>query len=179
MESREAVLWLLAHMGRKGSNRAGILGLKQGVRIEIAFCRGIVELLFLQRFECPDHLTPAPQHKIADWPPTKILDTFGQFRADADAGTELLVCRFKTRGNVDRIAIGGVVEKPTAAEISDNRRSRVNTDARHAECDTLLLPALTEALGKFVQSKCAGDGSGGMVGLLTRCTEKDMQCIAN
>src|SRR6476659_7661790 len=150
MKSCEAILRLLADMSRKGRNRTGILGLKQGVRIEVAFCSSVVELFFLQRFERPDHLTPTPQHKIADWPPTKILDPFGQLRTDADAGTELLVCRLKTRGNVDRIAIGGVVEKPTAAEISDNRRSCVNADARHAKCDALLLPALTEALRKLI-----------------------------
>ena len=139
MESGEAVLWLLAHMSRKGSNRAGILGLKQGVRIEIAFCRGIVELLFLQRFECSDHLAPASEHKIADRPPAKILDSPGQLRADADTGAKLFVRDFKTRCHVDRIAISGVVEKSTAAEISDNRRPSVNADTVSRTLDPVVL----------------------------------------
>src|SRR5262249_3511857 len=117
MESREAVLWLLAHMGRKGSNRTGVLGLKQGVGIEIAFCPGIVELLVLQPFRCSDPLAPAPEHKIADRSPAKILDSLGQLRADADTGAELFVRRFKTRCHVDRIAVRGVVEKSSTSEI--------------------------------------------------------------
>src|SRR6476661_4053083 len=78
MKSCEAILRLLADISRKGRNRTGILGLKQGVRVEIAFCRRVVELFFPQRFECSDHLSPAPQHKIADRPPAKILDSLGE-----------------------------------------------------------------------------------------------------
>src|SRR5262249_10157771 len=154
---------LLADMGRKGRNRTCVLGLKQGVRIEIAFCRWIVELFFLQRFECSDHLAPAPQYKIADRPPTKILDSLGELRADTDPGAELFVALSNTLCPLKFIAGGGEDKKPTPAKISDNRWPCVTADTRHAKCDALLLPALAETLRKFIQRKRAGDGAGSMV----------------
>src|SRR5262249_62042531 len=114
---------------------------------------------------CSNDLASAPQHEVADRSPAEFLDSLGQLRADANTGAELFVGRFKPRCYVDRIAIGGVVEKSTATEVSDNRRPRVYADTRHAKCDALLLPALAETLRKFIQSECAGDGAGSMVWL--------------
>ena len=111
MESRQAILRLLTDMSRKGRNCTCVLSFEQGIRVEIAFSRRIIELLFLQGLECSDHLTSTSQHEITDRPPTKILDPFGQPRADTDTGAELFVGGLKARGHVDRIAIGGVVEK--------------------------------------------------------------------
>jgi hypothetical protein len=55
----------------------------------------------------------------------------------------LLVGGFQPCRHVDGIAIGGVVEEATAAEVADDRRSGMNTDT----CDPSaipLLPALAE-----------------------------------
>ena len=55
----------------------------------------------------------------------------------------------------------------------------MNADTRHAECDALLLPALTETLRKFIQRQCASNCAGSMVSLLARRTEQNVQGIAN
>ena len=65
--------------------------------------------------------------------PTKPSRALGGGGADADARAELLVDRFEPRRGVDGVAIGRVVEQPPAAEIADDRRSRMNADAGDAE----------------------------------------------
>src|SRR5580692_6314227 len=129
MKSGERIVGMLANMRCKSRHCTGIAGFKLRVCIDITFGPGRLVLLDAQRFECVERGTLAPENEITHRPAAKFRG-FGRERsADAYAGAELLVCSFQTRRDIDRIAIGGVVEEATASEITDDRWAGVNPDA--------------------------------------------------
>jgi len=92
----------------------------------------------------------APEHKITYWAAKKIRDLFCNGRADTNPSTKLLVGRFKTSSNIDRVAIGGVVEEALAAKIADNRRPSMDANARHAERDPPFKTVFAECFSVLV-----------------------------
>src|SRR5262249_60941010 len=103
----------------------------------------------------------------------------GEGGADADPRAELLVGCFEASGNVDSVAIGGVIEKPAAAKIADNGRAGMDANARRTECQSLFPAAFAERFGMLVQRQGAGDGARGMVRLLAGSAEQHVERIAD
>ena len=179
MEARQLIAGVFAHMRRKGRDRTGVARFQLGKGLQITLGRGVLILLDPQRLEGAQGFRPAPQQQVAYRPAVEVLHFCREDRADANAGAELLVGGFQSRGDVDGVAIGRVVEEAAAAEIADDRRSGMNADACGAQRDSFLVPALAESLRVFVQSQCAGDRSGRMVRLLARGSEQHVQGIAD
>ena len=179
MEGRKLVLRVLAHVSCEGGNCARVGGFQLGKRVEITFCGGIIKFFWGEWFEGTHCLNPTSEQKVTDRPPPKILHRFCKGRAYTNAGAELLVGGFEPRRNVDGVAVSGIVEEPATAEISDDRWSRMDSDTRYPQRDTLFLAAFAERLGIFVQCQCAGYGASGMVRLLSWRPEQNMQGISN
>ena len=93
---------------------------------EIASSEASSSRLRGQRLEGAQRLGPAPAAaRSPTGRPRKSGNLLRSVLADADARAELLVRRFQPRGDVDRVAIGRVVEEAAAAEIADDRRPGV------------------------------------------------------
>ena len=135
--SRAASLRMLSDVSGERGNGIRIAGFELGKRVQITLGHGVVVMLVPERFECPQRLGFAPQHEVADRASAEAFDLVGKSCAHADAGAKLLVCRFQPRRDIDGVAIGGVVEKSAAAEITYNRRSGMNADARGPKRNSL------------------------------------------
>jgi hypothetical protein len=155
VEARKLISRLLADMGGKGGQRTRIAGLQFGKGVQVARCPGIIGLLRAERFEHSQWFGFAPEHKVAHRTTKKLWYFLRNSRADANPRAELLVGLFETSGNVDRIAIRCVVEKTSATEVPDDRRTGVNANARGPECDSFCAATLTEDFGVFVERQCA------------------------
>src|SRR5580704_13807676 len=117
----------------EGGERAWIAGLSLREGVGIGQGATAFALLGPQRLENPHGLGPSPQEEIADRAADKSFCTLSGGGADADARPELLVDRLEARGRVDGVAVSGVIVEPAAAEIADNRGSRMNANAGDAE----------------------------------------------
>ena len=119
---------MFAHVRRKRGECAGIDRLELRKCLQITFCSGITVLVGAQRFEGTHCLSFSPQHKISDGPPPEILYLFRESGAHTNTRTKLLVGGFKSRCDIDSVAIGSVIEKSAASEIADYCRSSMDTD---------------------------------------------------
>ena len=179
MKARQLVAGVPADVGGKRSECARIVCLKFGEAIQITPCRRIVELGRAKRLEGPQRLGLAAQHQIAHRSAAKLRNFRYKVRADAHPRAELFVGGLKSRRDVNRIAIGRVIEKPAATEIAHNRRSGVRADAGDPERDPLLPPALAKRLRAFVQGQRTGDGARRMIRLLARRAEQHVHRITD
>src|SRR5580658_10008274 len=116
-----------------------------------------VALLRPQRLEHPHRLGPSPQQEIADRAADKSFCTLSRGGANAVARAKLLVDRFQARSRVDRVAVSCVIVEPAAAEIADNRGSRMNANAGDAERRASRYPFLPIAFGVSVEREGAAD----------------------
>src|SRR5215212_4652457 len=128
MEAGEDIVSAEADQGSKGLCRAEIARFELCKGVEIERRRRIGKGLFRQQLERAQRLSFASQHEISDRAPTKGGRLLGRARAGANARSELLVGSFKPSGRVDRIPVSRVVEKPAAAEVTDDGWPRVNPD---------------------------------------------------
>jgi hypothetical protein len=74
----------------------------------------------------------------------------------------LLVGSFKSRRNVDGVAIGCVVEETAATKIADNRWPGMDADARNTQRNALFMTACPERPGILIKSQCAVNRASGM-----------------
>ena len=73
--------------------------------------------------------------------------------------------------------MSSVIEKATAAKISDQRRASVDTDPGRSEIHALGLPPLAEFLGPYIEFMRAGDSAGRIIRLIAGCIEQDMDRV--
>ena len=97
---------------------------------------------------------PASQHKVADRSAAKHPGR--ELRADTNTGAELFVSRFQPRGDVNRVAIGRVIEEPASAEIADNCWPGVGSNPRSSTRYAFFPPPVAKVLRILVQSQSAG-----------------------
>src|SRR5262245_52702772 len=135
MEGCEVVVSPLANVCRERRNCPGVIRLQIGKRLEVTLRRVPFILFNRERFECPQRFGFASQHQITNRPSMEILGLRRERRTDANAGAEPLVCGLEPRCYVDGVAIGGVIEEPSTAKVSDDRWSGMDPDPRHSELD--------------------------------------------
>src|SRR4051812_1746042 len=126
MKARKVIVRLPPNRCRKAREGAGIAGRELCEGREIGRDGRVVLLLGPKRLISPERFRPAAKNQIADRSALKSLDLPGNTGADANPRAELLVGRLQPGGDVDRVAIGGVVEEPPAAEITHDRRTRMH-----------------------------------------------------
>ncbi len=82
------------------------------------------EIAFRERLVDGELLAAPLEHRLADDPEVDVLAALDGGAADADPGAEVLVGALEPGGGVHRVADGGVVEPPLAAEVADHARGR-------------------------------------------------------
>ena len=179
MKAGELIISVSPNMRCKGSHRAGIACFQFGKRLEITLRRGVFVLCVPKGLESTQSLDLTPQNKVPDRSASEIFHPRRERCAGTYARAELLVGSFQSRRNVDRVAIGSVVEETAATEIADDRRSGMNANARDTQRNALLMTAFAERLRVLVQSQCAGNRASGMVGLLAWGSKQHVQRIAD
>ncbi len=145
-----------AQKGGKGGDRAWVMRFELDEGFGIGRHRRTCKFFGSERLVSAQRFAPAAQPEIADRAAIKSFRLLGGDRADADARAELLVDRFEPRRGVDRVAVSRVVKKPPAAEIADDRRSRMDPDARDAERDAARVPFAAVVFGARVEGERAG-----------------------
>jgi hypothetical protein len=144
VKAGKLIIGIFADMPGEGRDCACVARFQFGECFEITLCRRKVVLFWRQGLESAKRIRTPPQQKVADRSATEILGFRRDGRADASAGPELLVGNFQPRGDVDGVAIGGVVEEAAAAEITNDRRASMHSDPRNAQPDVIFLPARAE-----------------------------------
>lgn len=99
---RQGIVRACAHEGCKGGGT--IVGIGWGIA---------------QRFVGAQKFRAAAKREVANGAAHESFRPRHRGRAYANAGAKNFVGRFKARGGVDRVAVGGVVEQLLAAEIAD------------------------------------------------------------
>ena len=152
MKARELIVRPFTYMHRERGDRARIIALQFRKCFQVAVCRGIFVLAYLQRLKRTKTLRFTPKHEVTNWATTKTLRLGSKFCTDTNAGAKLLIGGFQSRRDVNGIAVGGVIEKPAATKVSDDRRSRVSPNPRNPQLDSFLVAAVAKRLSVFVQS---------------------------
>ena len=96
-----------------------------------------------------------------------------------DVAEDVGEARLEPRRGVNRIAIGSVIEKATAAEISDQRGTGVDANSGRAEIHALGFPAFAKCLGPCIESVRAGDRACRIVRLIAGRVEQDLDRVAD
>ena len=146
MEAGQRIVRMLPDQGREGRHRRDVVGLQFGECFAVLPRRRGLEDGRRQGLVGPQRLAAAAQHEIADRPPAEVFRPLRRSRAHADAGAEILVGGLQPRRDIDRIAIGCVIEKPITSEVSDQRRPGMDADPGRAKIDPLGFPALAKCL---------------------------------
>ena len=129
VESWKLIVSALANVRRERRDRAGIARFELGKRIQIGLRFRIFVLSEPKGLKDAQSLSLASQKKITNWPPTEVLHLGNEGSAHTNASAELLVGGFQPRRDIDGIPVRCVIEESAAAEIADDRRSGMSTDA--------------------------------------------------
>src|SRR5262245_19730200 len=111
MIARKLVIRVRAEMGGKCCNRAWIVCLQFGECCEIGLGRVAGPRIGRQGFDSAHRFGPTSEKEVTDRSAVKIGHLSGYSGTDANPGSELLIGGFQPRRDVDRVAIGGVVEE--------------------------------------------------------------------
>jgi hypothetical protein len=99
--------------------------------------------------------------------------------ADADPRAQGLVRGFQPGGDVDRVAVGRVIEEAITAEIADQRGAGMYADPCDTEINAFPLPALAKCLRPLIDRLRAGDHTRSVVALIARRIEHHLDRITD
>src|SRR5210317_2360556 len=105
------------------------------------------------------------QHDVTDWPHPYFRAVFGDFFTHAYARSELLVSGFKSRGDINCVAVCRISEASRSTDVSDYCRSRVRADARDTHFYAVRPLLFTERLTEFVPVAGAAYSAFSVIGL--------------
>src|SRR4029077_8573129 len=179
MEADQPVVRPHPDEGREGRHGRRVTSHQLGEGLRVSFGRRLRINLRSERLQRTQRVSPAAQYQVPDHAAFEVWNAAHNRLADANARAELFIGALQARSYVDRIAIGCVVEKSAAAEIADGGDTSMDANARLAERNVLLPPALAKILREAIEVQRTCNCPAGMIGLIAGRSKQYMQRISD